>query len=114
MEDLQAATTVPDMVERVKEAIYCLGSFNLNLRALYDQVHNLFLFRREFLHVKAAFQELAFGEEASPEFQAITGQMDQLQYLSYRVIKDFSDTSVQVNNLRTTSQHGQAPIDVAL
>lgn len=53
------------------------------------------------MHVKAAFQELAFGKEASPEFQAIVDQIDQLQYMSYRVIKDFSDTAAQGNDLRT-------------
>lgn len=88
------------MVRLVNDTFQCLVSFNVDLRALYDEVYNLLRSQRQLLTTESTFKIMIFDKGASTEFQVIVEQIYQLLGLSSQVIKNISDTSKCVDEMR--------------
>lgn len=66
-----ATTEVSDMVRVVNEAFQYLVVFNLNLRAMYNQVFNLLWLRRRYLDLVGALEKLPPDGSASLELEGV-------------------------------------------
>lgn len=88
------------MVRLVNDTFQCLVSFNVDLRALYDEVYNLLRSQRQLLTTESTFKIMIFDKGVSTEFQVIVEQIYQLLGLSSQVIKNISDTSKCVDEMR--------------
>lgn len=87
-----------EMVHLVNNTFRCLISFNLDLRAMYDQTYDLLCFLGKFLTVGITFKKMTFCEDASTELQTIVELIDQLQGLSSESLRT---SLIHPNELRS-------------
>lgn len=66
---------IPDMVRLINDVFQSLGSFNVDLLVVYDQIYNSFSLQKGVVDYWGCFGEDAFNEDNSSDLQAIIDQI---------------------------------------